>query len=188
MILAVDLKNGNIFENENGQMVTVISYQHHRKSQSRAVIRVKVRNLETGSIIETAYRPEDKFKEVSVEKRPKTFLYADGKTAYFMDDQNYEQLECPVDKMGDALKFLTENMKVEGLYLNDKFFNIELPANLVLEVTTTVPGVKGDTVSNMMKMATLNTGLEIKVPLFIKEGDKVRVDTRTFEYVERVTQ
>jgi elongation factor P len=105
-----------------------------------------------------------------------------------MDNVNYEQAGLPVSKIGPLMQFLTENMEVEGLYLNDRFFNIALPANIVMTITETVRGIKGDTVSNVMKPAKVNTGLEIKVPLFVNEGDKVRVDTRTFEYLERVTE
>ena len=188
MILASQFKGGVLFINENGQTVAVLTVQHHRKSQARAVVRVKLRNVESGSIIETAYRPEDKFKDVSVEKRPKTYVYSDGGMAYFMDDQTYEQAGLPVEKLEASLPFMTENMPVEGLYLNGVFFSIQLPANLVMEVTETVDSIKGDTVSNVMKAAKVSTGLEIKVPMFIKEGDKVRVDTRTTEYVERYTE
>ncbi|OIN99480.1 MAG: elongation factor P [Elusimicrobia bacterium CG1_02_56_21] len=188
MILASQFKGGVLFINENGQTVEVLTVQHHRKSQARAVVRVKLRNVESGSIIETAYRPEDKFKDVSVEKRPKTYVYSDGGMAYFMDDQTYEQAGLPVEKLEASLPFMTENMPVEGLYLNGVFFSIQLPANLVMEVTETVDSIKGDTVSNVMKAAKVSTGLEIKVPMFIKEGDKVRVDTRTTEYVERYTE
>jgi elongation factor P len=115
-------------------------------------------------------------------------MYNDGNLAYFMDNVTFDQVGLPMAKIGALMKFLTENMEVEGLYLNEKFFNIALPANIVMTITETVQGVKGDTVSNVMKPAKVNTGLEIKVPLFINEGDKVRVDTRTFEYVERVTE
>ena len=188
MITSTQFKEGTIFTNENGQIVEVLTYQHHRKSQARAVVRVKLQNLETGAIIETTYRPEDKFKDVMVEKRPKTYLYNDGTLAHFMDNVNFEQAGLPMAKIGPLMQFLSENMEVEGLYLNDRFFNIALPANIVMTVSETVDSVKGDTVSNVMKDAKVNTGLAIKVPMFIKEGDKVRVDTRTFEYLERVTE
>jgi len=188
MILASQFKEGNMFINENGQTVEVMTVQHHRKSQARAVVRVKLCNVETGSIIETAYRPEDKFKDVMVEKRPKTYVYSDGGMAYFMDNENYEQAGLPLDKLGDTMKFLTEDMPVEGLYLNGVFFSVQLPANLIMEITETVDGVRGNTVSNVMKLAKVSTGLEIQVPMFIKEGDRVRVDTRTKAYVERFTE
>jgi len=188
MILATQFKEGVMFINENGQTVEVMTVQHHRKSQARAVVRVKLKNVETGSIIETAYRPEDKFKDVQIEKRPKTYVYSDGGMAYFMDDETYEQAGLPLDKLADTMKFLTENMPVEGLYLNGAFFSVGLPANLVMEIVETVDGVRGNTVSNVMKLAKVSTGLEIQVPMFIKVGDKVRVDTRNMSYVERFTE
>ena len=105
----------------------VLTFQHHRKSQARAVVRVKLRNVETGAIIETAYRPEDKFKDVMTEKRPKTYVYTDGGMAYFMDNENYEQTGLPVEKLKAVLPYMTENMQVEGVYLNGVFFSVQLP-------------------------------------------------------------
>jgi len=188
MILATQFSIGTMFIDENGATVEVMSVQHHRKSQARAVVRVKLRNVETGSIIETSYRPEDKFKDVMIEKRPKTYVYSDGGMAYFMDDESYEQNGIPLENLKQEMQFLTENMAVEGLYLNGKFFGIHLPANLVMEVTNTVDAVRGNTSSSVTKDATLNTGLVIQVPAFIKQGDKVRVDTRTLAYVERYNE
>ena len=186
MIYTTDFREGLIFEDENGQIVEIIEYQHHRKSQARAVVRVKLRNLDTNSVIETSYRPEDKFKDVTVEKKPKTYMYTEGAKVHFMDNNTYEQIELPIEKIGNAHKFMVENTEVLGLYINDKFYNILLPAKVELKVSSTVPGVKGDSVSNMTKPAILENGMEIKVPLFINEGDIIRVDTRTYEYVERV--
>jgi len=188
MILATQFKEGTMFINENGVMVEVMTVQHHRKSQARAVVRVKLRGVESGTIIETAYRPEDKFKDVMVEKRPKTYVYSDADMAYFMDDQTFEQVGLPKSKLASMLPYMVENMAVEGVYLNDVFTTIQLPANLVMTVTETVDGVRGDTVSNVMKDAKVSTGITVKVPMFIKEGDTIRVDTRTGAYVERVTE
>ncbi|NLH39533.1 MAG: elongation factor P [Elusimicrobia bacterium] len=186
MVSAVEFKEGLIFVDEHNQIVQVLTYQHHRKSQARAVVRVKLRNLDTGSVIETSYRPEDKFKEVQVEKRPKVYMYSDASMAYFMDSENYEQVGVPLEKLGEQSKLLVEDMQVEGLYLDGRFFNILLPSSVVLEVVETVPGVKGDSVSNVTKPAKLSSGIEIKVPLFVNAGDKIKVDTRTLEYVGRV--
>ncbi|MCG2725300.1 MAG: elongation factor P [Elusimicrobia bacterium] len=185
MILASNFNPGVIFKNENNEIVQVINCQHHRKSQARAVVRAKLQNMETGAIIETSYRPEDKFHGVSVEKREKTYMYSDGKLAYFMDTASYEQMEIPLENLGSAQKFLVENMLVQGLYLNDKFFNIQLPDNIIMEVAEAEPGIRGDSASNVTKQAKLVSGLDVKVPLFINVGDKIKVDTRTFEYVER---
>lgn len=186
MIGTPDFREGLIFENERGDLVEIIEYQHHRKSQARAVVRVKLRNLNTGSIIESSYRPEDKFKEVNIEKRTHNYLYKEGDMYYFMDAQSYEQIGVPTEKMEQKGKYLVDNMEVIGLFIDGKLFSIDLPIKVDLRVISTVPGVKGDTVANMTKPATLESGLEIKVPLFINEGDKIRIDTRTDTYVERV--
>ena len=151
-------------------------------------MRVKLRNIHTGSLIETSYRPEDKFKEVEVEKRPFTYLYDEGDMAVFMNSENYEQVSVPISKLKDQKKYLKDNMELTGIYINDELLNMELPIKVPLTIASTVPGVKGDTVANMTKMATLETGAEIKVPLFINEGDKILVDTRTGAYVERVVE
>ncbi len=185
MITTTDFKEGLIFEDENGNIVEVVDYQHHRKSQARAVVRVKLRNINTGTYIEASYRPEDKFKEVAVEKRPFTYLYNDGAMAQFMNAETFDQVGVPVEKMGDQMHYLVDNMEVIGLYINDILFSIVTPIKVPLTVKSTVPGVRGDTVSNLTKPATLETGLEIKVPLFINEGDKILVDSRTGAYVER---
>jgi len=187
MVYTSDFREGLIFQDEHGQIVEILEYQHHRKSQARAVVRVKLRNLDTGSVIETSYRPEDKFNDVLVEKRPNTYMYSEGGKAMFMDTQTYDQVEVPLSKIGDAARFLTENMEVLGLYLNEKFYNILLPAKVTQTVRYAEPGVKGDSVSNMLKRAELENGVEVKVPLFVNTGDKIVVDTRTSQYVERVT-
>lgn len=188
MILATQFSIGTIFTNENGEIVEVMTVQHHRKSQARAVVRVKLRKVESGTIIETAYRPEDKFNEVIVEKRPKTYVYSDAEMAYFMDDENYEQTGFPLAQLQNEMKYMMDNMSVEGLYLNGKFFGVRLPANVVMEVTEAEDVVRGNTSSSVTKDAKLSTGIVIKVPAFIKAGDKVRVDTRTGEYVERCNE
>jgi len=186
MIGTPDFKEGLIFKNENGEMVEILEHQHHRKSQARAVVRVKLRNLNTGSVVETSYRPEDKFQEVTIDKRPHTYIYTEGDMVYFMDSTTYEQIGVPLAKVQQQKKYLIDNMEVMGLFIDDVLYNIDLPIKVDLKVVSTVPGVRGDTVANMTKPATLESGLEIKVPLFINEGDKIRIDTRTDTYVERV--
>lgn len=188
MISTPDFHEGLIFQDENGQIVEIVEYQHHRKSQARAVVRVKLRNIHTGSLIEASYRPEDKFKEVNVEKRPFTYLYDEGDSAVFMNTETYDQVSVPNEKLVNQKKFLKDNMEVIGVFINDELLKIDLPIKVPLIITSTVPGVKGDTVANMTKVATLETGTEIKVPLFINEGDKILVDTRTGTYVERVNE
>ena len=186
MLSTTQFREGLIFQDENGQIVELIEFQHHRKSQARAVVRVKLRNINTGAMIETAYRPEDKFTEVAVEKRPFQYLYTTGDMATFMNTETYDQIEVPLSKWGDLAKYLKDNMDATGIYINEQLFNVELPIKVPLKIAHTVPGVKGDTVANTTKEATLETGAVIKVPLFINEGDTVLVDTRTGSYVERV--
>ena len=140
MLSTTEFREGLIFEDENGQLVEIIEFQHHRKSQARAVVRVKLRNINTGSVIETSYRPEDKFKEVEVEKRPFTYLYTSGDMATFMNAETYDQVEVPVTKLGDLSKYLKDNMDATGIYINDKLFNVELPIKVPLFIN------EGDTV------------------------------------------
>ena len=187
MISTADFHNGLVFEDE-GQFWEILSYQHHRKSQSAAVYRTTLRSLSTGSVCERSYSSGSKFREVPVTKREKHYSYDEGDMAVFIDSETYEQVSFPKAKLGPQARFLSENMEVLGVYVDEKLTNIELPPNVVLTVSSTVPGVKGDSVSNMVKPATLETGLEINVPLFIKEGDRIRVDTRNCQYVERVKE
>ncbi|MBI4385806.1 MAG: elongation factor P [Elusimicrobia bacterium] len=185
MISTSDFHEGLVFE-DSGQILELIKYQHHRMSQSKAVVRAKVRNLDTGAVLERSYPSGEKFKQIDVTKREKTYLYDEGDNAVFMDAETYEQMSFSKKKMGGQARFLTEDMTVLGVYVGGRLFGIDLPASVVMKVSSTVPGIRGDSVSNMTKPATLETGIEINVPLFINEGNQVRVDTRTGEYVERV--
>jgi len=185
MITTGDFKEGLIFEDPIEGIVEIIEYQHHRKSQARAVVRVKLKKIDTGTYVETSYRPEDKFKDVSVEKRPFSYLYTEGDMAHFMNSENFEQVAVPLDKLKEQKKYLIDNMECTGLYINDRLFDIVLPIKVALTIKSTVPGVRGDTVSNLTKDAELETGTPIKVPLFINEGDKIIIDTRYCTYVER---
>ncbi len=185
MIEPVDFRNGLIIEYE-GAPYQILWFQNHKTAMSHAIMRVKFKNLVTGSILERTFKQADRFKEVIPTKRKTQFLYGDDDQLHFMDMGNFEQISYPKGKMGDLANYLSENLEVEALYLDDKFLSISLPTSVELKVAATVPGIKGDSVSNMMKPATLETGVEIQVPLFIKEGDKIRVDTRSGEYVERV--
>lgn len=185
MISTSDFHEGLIFE-DGRDIYEVIKFQLHRMSQSKAVMRTKLRNMLTGAVMEKSYSSGEKFREILVEKRPKSYLYTEGDLCHFMDLESYEQVIISREKLGESFHFLKENMEVEGIYLDGKFLTVELPTSVALIVSSTVPGVKGDSVSNMTKPATLETGFEIKVPLFIGEGDEIRVDTRTGEYLERV--
>ncbi|MFA6093569.1 MAG: elongation factor P [Elusimicrobiota bacterium] len=185
MITTSDFHEGLIYQ-EGNQYLEIIHYQHHRKSQARAVVRVKCRDVNNGSVLEKSYASDEKFREVEVRKRDFQFLYAEGESLHFMDVESYEQEVLSKTKLGDQARFLVENMDVIGVYFDDAFRTVDLPANVVLKVESCEPGFKGDSVSNLMKKATTATNIEIKVPLFIKEGDNVRIDTRTGEYMERV--
>lgn len=187
MISTSDFHNGLVFEDE-GQIWEILAYQHHRKSQSAAVYRTTLRSLSSGNVVERSYSSGSKFREVPVTKRETNYIYSEGANAVFMDVENYDQFSFPKEKLGSQANFLQENMQVLSVYVDGKLTNIELPPNVILTVTSTVPGVKGDSVSNMVKPATLETGLEISVPLFIKEGDRVKVDTRTSSYIERAKE
>ena len=186
MITPNDFHEGLIFE-ANGRLYQVITYQHHRKSQARAKVQCKLRDMDSGSIVEEAYNSAEKFREVDVRKRDYQYLYSEGDTFHFMDSETFEQTTLPRAKIGDGARFLMDNMNVIGVFFDDVFRTIEVPPNIVLEVTSAEPGYKGDSVSNLQKNAVTSNGISLKVPLFIKEGDKIKVDTRTGAYVERVT-
>jgi elongation factor P len=184
MIGTSDFREGLIYR-DGTQTLEIITYQHHRKSQARAVVRVKVRDVNSGSTLEKSYASNDKFQDVEVHKKDFQFLYAEGDSLHFMDTESFEQEVLPRTKLGEQARFLVENMDCIGVYYDGAFRTVSLPANVVLIVTSCEPGFKGDSVSNLQKNATLSTGIELKVPLFIKEGDEIRVDTRTGAYIER---
>ncbi len=184
MISAGDFRNGLTFEMD-GQLCQVMEFQHVKPGKGAAFVRAKIKNILTGSIVEKTFNPNDKYEKARIDKRDMQYLYSDGELYYFMDTKTYEQLPIGREQLGDTLMFLKENDTVEVLSYKDKVFGIELPFFVVLEVTETEPGYKGDTAQGGNKPATLETGAVIKVPLFINIGDKVRVDTRTGEYMER---
>jgi len=185
MIEPVDFRNGLIIEYE-GAPYQILWFQNHKTAMSHAIMRVKFRNLRTGSILERTFKQADRFKEIIPTKRKNQFLYADGDAYHFMDLETFEQIAYPKEKLGELAHFLSENLEVEALYLDNEFLSISLPSSVDLKVTATVPGIKGDSVSNMMKPATLETGYEVNVPLFVKEGDTVKIDTRSGEYLSRL--
>ncbi|MDI6641247.1 MAG: elongation factor P [Elusimicrobiota bacterium] len=170
----------------DGEIYTVIWFQHHKPGKGGAVMRTKLKNIRSGAIIERTFKSGEKFREVALEKRKKQFMYFDGNNSHFMDLETYEEVIVNKEQLGNAIKFMKENITVDGLYLDGEYIGVELPISVDLKVIHTVPGIRGDTVSNVMKPATLETGVEILVPLFIEVGDIVRVDTRTGEYRERV--
>ena len=181
MITAGDFRNGVTFEMD-GQVVSIIEFQHVKPGKGAAFVRTKIRNVITGAVVEKTFNPTEKFPTAYIERRDMEYLYEDGDLYYFMDNETYEQMPIGKDVLGDNFKFVKENMV---LSYKGNVFGVEPPTFVVLEVTQTEPGVKGDTATNVTKPATLETGAEIKVPIFINEGDKIQIDTRTGEYMSR---
>lgn len=185
MISTGDFKNGTVFEWDN-RIWQVVWFQHHKPGKGGAVMRLKLRNMHTGDIIERTFKSGEKFREVETSRRKKQYVYTDGDQVHFMDVETYEDMGVSKDQLKGVTEYLVENMEVEALYIDGEFVGIQLPPSVALKVSQTVPGVRGDTVSNTVKPATLETGLEVQVPLFISEGDVLKIDTRTGEYVERI--
>ena len=184
MIEATNLKNGVTFLS-NGKPYIVIKYNHIKVGRGGAIVRVSSRNLETGAIEEKTYSSNIKVEDIKTQKQKLQYLYNDGTNAVFMNPTNYEQVEIPIKVVSYELKFIKEGDNVDILMWDDKPLSVEISPKVVLMVKSTVPGVKGNSATNMFKPATLENGLDIKVPLFIHEGDNIRVDTRNGEYVER---
>ena len=184
MIKATDFKNGTIFE-DGKNVFQVLWFQHHKPGKGGALVRTKIKNLNTGSTVEKSFKCDEKYRQPEVLRRKKTFMYAEGDIGHFMDMETYDQVEVPLETVGSAAKYLVENMEVETVSLDGKLMAIDLPPSVYLKVAETVPGVRGDSVSNLYKPAKMANGLELTVPLFINEGDEVRVDTRTGKYLER---
>jgi elongation factor P len=180
-----DFRNGLNIKVDN-EIYTVIWFQHHKPGKGGAVMRTKLKNVRSGGIIERTFKAGEKFDSIEIERKKKQYLYPAGGNLVFMDMQTYEEIQFSKEQLGEITKFMKENVEVEGLYIGDEFLGIELPTFVELEVTHTEPGIRGDTVSNVTKPATLETGAEVEVPLFVDTGDVIKIDTRTGEYVERV--
>lgn len=184
MITATDLKNGTAFLSD-GKPYKVVKYTHTKMGRGGATVRVSARNLETGELIDKSYDAGNKIEEIATVKKRMQYLYNDGENASFMDPSNYNQIEIDLDIIGDSIHFVKEGSEVDVLFWEDRALSIDIAPKVVLEVVETDPGVKGNSASNVYKSAKLENGLQVKVPLFIKVGEKVRVDTRTSEYIER---
>ena len=184
MISAGDFRNGLCFEMDN-QVYQVVEFQHVKPGKGAAFVRTKYKNVKTGSVVERSFNPNEKFEEAHLDRRDMQYLYNDGELYYFMDQETYEQTPIHQDKIGDGIKFLKEEMVCKVVSYKGDIFQVELPITVVLEITECEPGVKGDTANNASKYATLETGAVVKVPLFVNQGEKIRVDTRTGEYLER---
>ena len=184
MISAGDFRNGLTFDMD-GDVMQIIEFQHVKPGKGAAFVRTKIRNVITGAVTEKTFNPTEKFPEAFIERREMEYLYNDENLYYFMDNESYEQQAIDNQHLGDGFRFVKENTVVKVLSYKGVVFGVEPPNFVELQVTKTDPGFKGNTATNATKPATLETGAEIKVPLFIDEGEMIRVDTRTGEYMER---
>lgn len=184
MISAGDFRNGVTFEMD-GNVYQIIEFQHVKPGKGAAFVRTKIRNVIAGSVVEKTFNPTDKFPTAYVERKDMEYSYNDGDLYYFMDQETYELMPIGKDLLADNFKFVKENMICKVMSYKGKVFGIDPPNFVELQVTQTDPGFKGDTATNATKPAVLETGAEVRVPLFIDEGEMIRVDTRTGEYMER---
>lgn len=184
MISAGDFKKGITVEYE-GQLYTIVDFQHVKPGKGSPFVRTKIKNVLTGSVVERTFNPSEKMIKAHIETREMQYLYNDGDLYYFMDNDTYEQLPLNYAQVEDAMPYMLENVNAQIKFYKGAAFSVMPPNFVVLEVTDTEPGFKGDTATNANKPATLETGLVVTVPLFIGAGDKVRIDTRTGEYMER---
>ena len=184
MISASDFRNGVTIEFDNG-IWTVVSFLHVKPGKGAAFVRTKLKNIKTGGVIERTFNPTDKVSKAIIETKEMEYLYNDGSFYYFMDNESYEQLALSADKVEDAIPYVKENDTVTMRFFKGAPFSVEPPNFVTLRVTNTEPGFKGDTASNTTKPATVETGLTIKVPLFVEIGDLLQIDTRTGEYMSR---
>ena len=184
MISAGDFRNGVTFEMD-GQVMQVVEFQHVKPGKGSPFVRTKMRNVINGGVTETSFNPTDKFEEAYIERRDMEYSYNDGSLYYFMDLETYEQEPIDEAMLPDGFKFVKENTTCKIMSYKGKVFGVEPPNFMELEITDTEPGVRGDTATNVTKPATVETGAEVKVPLFINTGDRIQIDTRTGEYLGR---
>ena len=184
MISAGEFRNGVTFE-QDSQVLQVVEFQHVKPGKGAAFVRTKIKNIMTGAVVERTFNPTDKMPRAIVETKEMQYVYADGDLYYFMDLENYEQMPLNREQVEDAIPFVKESTNVTVRFFKGVAFNVTAPNFVELEVTDTEPGFKGDTASNTYKPATVETGYTLQVPLFINTGDRIRVDTRIGEYMER---
>lgn len=185
MISAGEFKKGVTFEMD-GSVFMIVEFQHVKPGKGAAFVRTKIRNVLTGAVVEKTFNPTEKFPKAHIDTKEMQYLYADGELYYFMDLETYEQIPLNYDQVEEALKFLKENDNATIRFFKGEAFSVAAPNFVELLITKTEPGFKGDTATGANKPATLETGAVITVPLFVEEGDTIRVDTRTGEYMERV--
>ena len=184
MLSAGDFRNGSTFELD-GNVVTIVEFQHVKPGKGAAFVRAKIRNVMSGAVTERTFNPSEKFQEAFIERRDMQYLYSDGDLYYFMDNETYEQIPINASVLSDNFKFVKENMVCKVLSYKGNVFGVEPPLFVELTITQTDVGFKGDTATNATKPATLKTVAKIKIPLFVEEREKIRIDTRTGEYIER---
>jgi elongation factor P len=185
MISAGELRKGTTFELD-GQVFTVIDFLHVKPGKGAAFVRTKLRNVISGGVTDTTFNPTVKLQEAVIERKEMQYLYSDGELYYFMDQDTYEQIPLNYEKVEDAIKFLKENMFAVIKFYKNEAFSVEAPNFVELLITECDPGARGNTTNNVLKPATVETGAVVPVPLFVNAGDKIRIDTRTGEYMERV--
>jgi len=185
MISASEFRKGVTFEID-GQPYLIVDFQHVKPGKGAAFVRTKYKNLKTRATREEAFNPNDKFPKAQIETKEMEYLYNDGELYYFMDAETYEQVPLNYEQVEDAIKFMKENEKAIIRFYQGQAFSVDPPNFVELLVTETEPGVKGDTATNVTKAATVETGATVQVPLFINEGEKIKIDTRTGEYLSRV--
>ncbi len=185
MISTGELKKGVCVE-VDGDLMRILNYEHIKMGRGSAQVKIKFQNIRTGAIMDRGYQAGTKFKRATLDHRTVQYLYHDGDLYHFMDTSNYEQLALDASHLGEDVGYLKENINLELLSYNDEPIGAELPITVDLQVTDTDPGFKGDTATGGTKPATLETGLKINVPLFVNQGDTIKVDTRTGQYLERV--
>lgn len=184
MIAAGDFRNGVTIEFE-GNIYQIVEFQHVKPGKGAAFVRCKIKNIKTGSVIERTFRPSEKVPKAHIERKDMQYLYSDGELYHFMDVNTYDQIAVDAPTVGDTLKFVKENDMVKVASHQGQVFAIEPPLSVELEITETEPGIKGDTAQGATKPATVETGARVMVPLFINQGEKIRIDTRTGEYTGR---
>lgn len=185
MISAGDFKNGVTLEID-GNVVQIIEFQHVKPGKGAAFVRAKLKNVINGGVVEKTFRPTEKFPQARIERQDMQYLYSDGDLYNFMNMETYDQIALNKETIGDALKFVKENEMVKICSHNGNVFAVEAPLFVELEVTETEPGFKGDTAQGATKPATVETGATVNVPLFVETGDKIKIDTRSGEYLSRV--
>lgn len=185
MVTAGDFKNGITIEYE-GKICQIIEFQHVKPGKGAAFVRTKLKDIKSGGVVETTFRPTEKFENAHIDRKDMQYLYNDGDLYYFMNNETYDQIAIDNQTVGDALKFVKENETVKVCSYNGNVFAIEAPLFVELDITDTEPGFKGDTAQGATKPATVETGAVVYVPLFVDQGDKIKIDTRTGEYLSRV--